>query len=161
MRVPAPPEPLKMIWPVALEAVPRVREPVLVRAAVVPVIAPAVVTPKLVNEIDEDELPLIAVEAPLLPNVSPLALVVPSEMVPAVPAAEPVSMVMEPELPDVVVLPVWMVMESDAVLVRLAVLTLLATRASGTAESFMRPVVALVISVSHDGEPVPPTLMVM
>ena len=90
-----------------------------------------------------------------------LALPTSRVMLPELPAELPVEIATLPELPLVVVVPVWMVMESEAVAVRLAVLRLEAVKAYGTADSFIR-LPELVISVSQVGEvPVSPTLMVM
>ncbi len=103
--------------------------------------------------------PALDVVRPLLPRVIADEFTVPRLIVPAVPAAVPTSIATLPEFPDVVVFPVWIVMLSEAVLVRLAVRTLLDTSASGATLSFIL-LPPFVISLSHDGPLVPPTLIV-
>src|SRR5579864_7488810 len=66
-------------------------------------------------------LPFRVVGCPDLPMVMPVWFAVPIEMVPAVPAAVPVSIEMLPELPEVVVVPDWIVIAPELAEVELKV----------------------------------------
>jgi len=122
--------------------------------------APVTVRPRLpVRSCVTVSAPELVVVNPLLPSVKALALDAPRVIVPAVPVAVPASMVTLPELLVVpVALPDWIVVVAELVeaVEVLPEFTLLETRATGTAVSWIRGV----ISPSQAGAPVPPMFMV-